>query len=914
VKSKKSNPDQQNFISKIYDSSHKWENDLWMLKWIALLVIIADFYWLNKHPIFKVDVIGFPVLLFLVYSILFTVFSWKKMSFKKQIFNLISDLLVIASFECLALSMFGYSSRMYVLFLLLVIYCSYWFKKAFTFIFVTLISSTYFIINYLILLTDNERFFIISEIKGTLLPVAAVFYIVCALVIFFKKKIIEYFMGADRIAQVLEKHAEKLEQEKEYTRSLLKDKIDGFIVINEKGYVTEINELACELFGCDEKDIYLKNVKDIYAPGEAKEIMKKLRKSPDGTIEGFRTFVINKKENKKIPILLSAALLYDRKNLYFKEELAKNKRFPSLGYFRDLRVEEVFDRIGKEIALVKDAKEPLDEIAGSISEVLKAEICCIIIYNVTTDQLEIKGSFGMPPGVEDFLKKEQYKEMEGMAGHVFSNDKTLNVKSIDIPNKKLVGAPNNIKLKWEAVENFAKHSKYKDFQHFLAAPLRIHGEVYGVIKVINKYLNEKALDENGFHDEDQNQLERICNQVSILVEKVRNKERFESISKIGLKLNERLDLNLDDFLKMVTGEIVHGMRFPACFIYIVEEENKLKIKACEGLAGNYEGDEKYTLEIGEGISGVVAQNAIYRIIADTSQDETGFKDINILKNETLETMLSVPISYEHRAFGVIDCCTRRPHSFTQEEIQSIQILASYIAIAIQNVKHFNETRIKNTMQAVGQIASSFAHKLKNDIGTITLYTGNLMKTIKPGEPGYFPLSKIKDKTTKITIDIDHLQKASKLYIQEKEFIYIKDIISELESEIFPDLETKKIMLDVKIPGDMPKIEIDPIQIKLVLWNLARNSIEAMPEGGKISISISKFQENILIEWTDSGTGIPPGNAQKIFEVFWTSKDKGYGLGLFHAKAIIEEHHGSIALDTNNTGGARFLIKLPLKQE
>lgn len=1253
MKSKKSKSDKQNFNSKIYDSYHKWGNDLWMLKWIALLVIIIDFHWINKHPVFKIDAINFLVLLFFIYSLRSTFFFRNKLSFRMQIFNLICDFLIFTSFECLSLSMFAYNSRMYILYIIPVIYCGYWFKWVFAFIFVSLVSFTYFILNYSILLVNEIGFIIISEIRTKLVPVVAIYFVISFLVIFSKKIILKYLADID---QELEKHAEKLEQEKEYTRSLLEDKIDGFIAIDEKGYVTEVNQLACELFRYDEKEIYNKNVKEIYAPGEATKMMKTLKESPDGTIENFRTFVINKKEKKTIPILLSAAFLYDRKKLNFKELLAKKKRFPSLGYFRDLRAEEVLDRIGKEITFIKNEKELLTEIAGSISKILKAESCSILIYNRTTDRLEVSASFGMPRILKDFVKplQEQYEEMEGMAGYVLSTSRTLNVKRIDIPNEKLEEVnddPKNITVKWNYVKNFAEYSKYNDLQHFLATPLKIRSEAFGVIKVLNKYKNDKELDKNGFHDEDQSQLGRISNQVSILVEKFRNKERFESISKISMELNERLDLPLDDFfLGLVASEAVYGMRFTACFIYIVEEGNKLKIKASEGLDGNYARNEKYTLEIGEGISGTVAKTGLHRIISDISQKKKEFKDIDILTKENLKSILSVPVNYENKVLGVINCCTRRVHIFTQEEIQIIQtfaiytamaiqnrkrvqellaineigselvkpfkleklfdqilekakeissadricikrynertgdistlsswgcewhrqtknyllklgddfisevikkgepiiipnydismekldevpnkklfadtkscmivpikiygrvfgalclesrqdnffdendllilktfsnqvaaairnadfynklqniketfskiselsmdihkvlekivdtsaevldtdvlilyrydertkrtilppiytgeikykefieteavaskippsfikrgeshyadnsqedpimtskgmplpkgipsrfvfreniissagiilkvgqeivgvmfinyrtahefnaderqiieIFASYIAIAIQNVKHFRETKIKDTMHTVGQIASSFAHKLRNDIGTITLFTGNLMNKIKPGEPQYFPLSKIKDKTSKITAGIDHLQKASKLYIQDKELSNLKDIINELESEISPDLETKKIVLDVDIPGNIPKIEIDPVQIKLVLWNLARNSIEAMPEGGRISISISKSKKSILIEWADSGIGIPLENAQKIFDVFWTTKDKGYGLGLFHAKAIIEEHHGSISLDTNNTKGARFLIELPLKE-
>jgi PAS domain S-box-containing protein len=1251
MKTKKPKSGKQNFIAKIYDSTHKWESDLWILKWIALLFIIVDFHWINTTPISKIVTIILTEVLYFIYALLYTAYFRKKLSFNVQFLNLLFDFLWFTFFLYLSLSMFSSSSRIYVLYIIPVIYCSYWFKWAFTLIFVTLVSAAYFIINYSILLANKEEFFIISEIKGTLGPVVAVYFLITFLVIFFKRIILKYLVDIDR---ELEDRAEKLKQEKEYTRSLLKDKIDGFIAIDEDGYVTEVNKLACELFGYDESEIYSKNVKEIYAHGEAARMIRALRESSDGTIENFRTFVVNNKDGEKIPIMVSAAFLYDRKNLDLKEELAKGKRFPNLGYFRDLRAEEVFDRIGKEIIFLQNEKALLTEIAGSISRILKAEACSILIYNGVTNRLEINTSYGIPRILRGFKKpiQEQYDEMEGLVGYVFSTGKTLNVKRIDISNKKIYTADNvlnYINFKWNYVENFAEYSKYKDFQHFLAAPLKIEGEVYGVIRVLNKYLNDKELDKNGFHDEDQSQLERISNQVSIIVEKFMNKERFESISKIGMELNERLDLPLDDFfLGFVASKTVYRMQFTACFIYIVEEGNKLRIKAYEGLEGDYAENEKYTLKIGEGISGEVAKTGIHRMISDIKKEETKFNDIYILEEENLKSMLSVPINYENKVFGVINCCTRRAHIFTQEEIQIIQtfaiytavaiqnrkrvrellaineigselvkpfqleklfdhilekamdisgadricikkydertgdistlsswgcewhnqtkeyvlklgddfisevirnrqpkiipqydikleklgkvpnrklfadtkscmivpikiygrvfgalclesrqdnffdendililrtfsnqaaaairnadffnklqnvkqtflkisklsidihkvlekivniaaevletdvlilyryddktgkiippptytgeirykefiesealdaeiplliikkenshyadhsqydqimtaqkkvlkdgsslfvireeivssagiilkvwqeivgvmfinyrtphefnaderqlieIFASYIAIAIQNVKHFRETKIALTMQTVGQIASNFAHKLKNDIGTLNLYTGHLMDETKPGQPQYFPLSQIKEKISKITAEIDHLQKASKLFIQEKRLTNINDLIDDLKSEISQDLKTKKIKLDVKIPANIPEIEIDPVQIKLVLWNLARNSVEAMPEGGKISISIFKSQENILIECADSGTGIPLENSSKIFDVFWTTKNKGYGLGLFHARSIIEEHNGSISLDINYKEGARFLIELPLK--
>ena len=90
-------------------------------------------------------------------------------------------------------------------------------------------------------------------------------------------------------------------------------------------------------------------------------------------------------------------------------------------------------------------------------------------------------------------------------------------------------------MRWGYDRRFAKHSRFKDFKHFLGTPLRIQGEVYGVIRVLNKYKTDNELDKLGFTNKDILLLERISHQVSILLEKVRNKERFEAISKVGIE-------------------------------------------------------------------------------------------------------------------------------------------------------------------------------------------------------------------------------------------------------------------------------------------------------------------------------------------------------------------------------------------
>ncbi len=669
MRTKKTNSSGQNIISKIYDPGHQWKYDLWPLKLMALLFIIANFHWLNKPPISKSGLIVIFEGLFLIYTLLFFVLFKIKPSFKVQILNLVLDFLFIAFFDYLSLSLFSYSSRIYALYLIPVIYCSYWFKWSFTLVFVTIVSVVYTLFNFYT--PDMALFYTTGEKFGKLVPITGIFYLSALAVNLYKKKTQRAFIDA-----------EKLEQIKESTQTLLKDKIDGFMAIDEKGNITEANQLARELLGYSEEEIYKINVKEIYAPGEASRIMKSLRQSPDGTINIKTCY--QSKEKEKMPILLSASLLYDRE-LNLGEMVAKGKKFPSIGYFRDIRAEDIFENIAREIASITYERALLDKIVEIVAKTIKSETCCVLIYNEKNARIELFSEYGMPGPLKEDKAIESYAVYESLAGKVFGSGKTQNVSNIDVSKKQ----PDDAGIKWKNAEKFAKYSRFGDFKHFLGTPLRIQGEVYGVIRVLNKYLNDKELDKQGFMDKDILLLIRIAHQVSILLEKVRNKERFEAISKVGIELNAKVDVTLDDLLSIIARGVVEGMKFKACYLRLIEDSNKLRIKTYCGLKGEYK-NERFTSKIGQGISGKVAKTGEMKVVEDLEREKDFKFREELLEKEGLKSMLSIPLKYHNRIIGVINCYTGRTHTFTDQEIQIMETFAVYAAVAIQNKKRMDE--------------------------------------------------------------------------------------------------------------------------------------------------------------------------------------------------------------------------------
>jgi signal transduction histidine kinase len=111
---------------------------------------------------------------------------------------------------------------------------------------------------------------------------------------------------------------------------------------------------------------------------------------------------------------------------------------------------------------------------------------------------------------------------------------------------------------------------------------------------------------------------------------------------------------------------------------------------------------------------------------------------------------------------------------------------------------------------------------------------------------------------------------------------------------------------------LPEIMCDPMQLKQVFMNLLLNAVDAMPEGGALVLktSFDEAASAVTIALSDTGKGIEPSVRDKIFQPFFTTKAKGTGLGLAISKRLIEEHGGTIGIESSQGGGATFRISLP----
>lgn len=137
-----------------------------------------------------------------------------------------------------------------------------------------------------------------------------------------------------------------------------------------------------------------------------------------------------------------------------------------------------------------------------------------------------------------------------------------------------------------------------------------------------------------------------------------------------------------------------------------------------------------------------------------------------------------------------------------------------------------------------------------------------------------------------------------------------EVLQETLRLLATEFENRRIVVSVDIPDEMPTVHLDRSQIKQVFFNLIKNALEAMPDGGALKVVFSVGDVFVDIAFIDSGGGIKPEEMGRVFEPYHTTKTKGTGLGLMIVQRVVEEHGGEIELSSKPGDGTCFKIRLP----
>lgn len=220
------------------------------------------------------------------------------------------------------------------------------------------------------------------------------------------------------------------------------------------------------------------------------------------------------------------------------------------------------------------------------------------------------------------------------------------------------------------------------------------------------------------------------------------------------------------------------------------------------------------------------------------------------------------------------------------------------------------------MSAVGQLAAGVAHEINNPLGVILGFAQGISKRMQPGDMNELPIKSIEREALRCKQLVQDLLTFSRAGKTEKEEIDLNQTIESSLSLIMAKAKVEKIEL-VKELSEIPKIYASKSQIQQAIINLSNNAIDAMSNGGTLTVRTQKTQfENknmVEIQILDTGKGIPKEIQSKIFEPFFTTKEigKGTGLGLSLVFEAIQRHEGRIMVESEPGKGTTFHVYLPL---
>ena len=335
-------------------------------------------------------------------------------------------------------------------------------------------------------------------------------------------------------------------------------------------------------------------------------------------------------------------------------------------------------------------------------------------------------------------------------------------------------------------------------------------------------------------------------------------------------------------------------------------------------------DDRCQTAIGEAFRAAAVQ-----VIESPAAGDTFFRSLKDVSPEPLgSTMVAPLVTDDKLSGGVFVGRLEGEVGFTPSDASLLQALASVYSLVLQNLTLNEEISVLGKklsradaqvlqsakLAATGKLAASIAHEINNPLQSVQSCIYLVADSMAADGPNRQYLDIAREELDRIAKIV---QRLADLYRPSQEGLRETDLNALLEN-VFAlmgkRLQQSNVRLKRLLSGDLPSIVVVADQIKQVSFNLILNAMEAMPDGGELSVR-TRFvpeQGNPCVEviFEDTGVGIAPEAIERIFDPFYTTKAKGTGLGLSISYDIVERHGGELRVDSTVGQGSVFTVSLP----
>lgn len=285
--------------------------------------------------------------------------------------------------------------------------------------------------------------------------------------------------------------------------------------------------------------------------------------------------------------------------------------------------------------------------------------------------------------------------------------------------------------------------------------------------------------------------------------------------------------------------------------------------------------------------------------------------------------------YARRLLRPLEVVTQRAKAVAKGDLRPKAVVASndeigelaqtFESMVAAIARANNELLESERLATIGKMAAHVTHEVRNPLSSIALNLELLEEELQASSVAAERSDEAASLHQAIKEEVERLTDLTEQYLslarRNEPALAAEDVeqvVSEALAFLDRDLRQHHIKVLVAFADDLPQLWIDEAQIRQVIHNLVRNARQAMPSGGRLSVSARPCEVGVELSIADTGTGLEPEVQRRLFEPFFTTKKHGTGLGLAISRHIVESHGGAIRCEPNDPNGTRFIIELPTR--
>jgi signal transduction histidine kinase len=335
------------------------------------------------------------------------------------------------------------------------------------------------------------------------------------------------------------------------------------------------------------------------------------------------------------------------------------------------------------------------------------------------------------------------------------------------------------------------------------------------------------------------------------------------------------------------------------------------------------------LRIGEGIAGWVALTEKPLICANPYLDARFSRHFDDQSGFQTRSILCVPLKSQDRLMGVLEVLNKKDdQGFHEGDLEVLTMLGNMIGPALENAHLYSRLKEKlsltmeelkvvedkllqtERLAALGKLSQGVAHEVRNPVVIIGGFASRLLKRLSADDSAREMIATILHQVHRLEQMVAEIEAFTVLLEPDLKPQDLARIIDQVLGASAEALEQRQIAVERRVPPDLPRIPLDEGLMSQALLHLIENAMEAMPNGGQLTLTVTPEPKGLRLILTDTGVGIKPEDLPYLFDPFYSSKPDGTGMGLTKVHQVISDHRGEIQITSVPQQGTEVNIWLP----